>query len=205
MVRQKTNQIWTFCAKLLSDTLFVYEANPLNRLPCNHLPGATPCLAQQLSREDRAAALKIDRVVNQQMLANKIPGVSLAVLRKGKIILLKSYGLANVEHRVPVKPDTVFQSGSMGKQFTAAAVMLLVQENKLSLDDKISKYLPDVPATWKDITVWNLLTHTSGLGDYPPEIDLKRDYAEDELFASFKKARWILNPDRVGITATWVT
>ena len=103
---------------------------------------ATPCLAQQLSREDRAAAVKIDRVVNQQMLANKIPGVSLAILRKGKIILLKSYGLANVEHRVPVKPETVFQSGSMGKQFTAAAVMLLVQENKLSLDDKISKYFP---------------------------------------------------------------
>ena len=149
---------------------------------------ATPCFAQHLTREDRAAALRIERVVNRQMLANKIPGVSLAVLRKGKIILLKSYGLANVEHRVPVKPETIFQSGSIGKQFTAAAVMLLVQENKLSLDDKISKYFPDAPATWKDITVWNLLTHTSGLGDYPPEIDLKRDYTEDELFASFKKA-----------------
>ena len=149
---------------------------------------ATPCLAQQLSREDRAAVMKIDRVVNRQMLANKIPGVSLAVLRKGKIILLKSYGLANVEHRVPVKPETVFQSGSIGKQFTAAAVMLLVQENKLSLDDKIIQIFPDVPATWKDITVRNLLTHTSGLGDYPPDIDLKRDYTEDELFASFKKA-----------------
>lgn len=149
---------------------------------------ATPCLAQQLSRKDREAEVKIDRVVNRQMLANKIPGVSLAVLRKGKIVLLKSYGLANVEHRVPVKPETIFQSGSMGKQFTAAAVMLLVQENKLALDDKISKYFPDVPATWKDITVWNLLTHTSGLGDYPTEIDLKRDYTEDEMFASFKKA-----------------
>ena len=149
---------------------------------------ATPGLAQQLSRKDREAEVKIDRVVNQTMLANKIPGVSLAVLRKGKIILLKSYGLANVEHRVPVKPETIFQSGSMGKQFTAAAVMLLVQENKLSLDDKISKYFSDVPATWKDITVWNLLTHTSGLGDYPTEIDLKRDYTEDEMFASFKKA-----------------
>jgi len=148
---------------------------------------ATPCLAQ-MTREDREAAGKVDRVVNQQMLANKIPGVSLAVLRKGKIILLKSYGLANVEHQVPVKPATIFQSGSMGKQFTAAAVMLLVQENKLSLDGKISKYFPGVPATWKDITIRNLLTHTSGLGDYPPEIDLKRDYTEGELLASFKKA-----------------
>jgi CubicO group peptidase (beta-lactamase class C family) len=114
--------------------------------------------------------------------------VSLAVLRHGKIILLKSYGLANVEHEVPVKPETVFESGSIGKQFTAAAVMILAQENKLSLDDKISKYFPDAPASWKDITVWNLLTHTSGLGDYPADIDLKRDYTEDEYFASFKKA-----------------
>ena len=148
---------------------------------------AVPCAAQQVSREDRAALLEVDRVVNQQMLEKKIPGVALAVLRKGKIIHLKSYGLANVEHQVPVKPETIFQSGSIGKQFTAAAVMLLVQENKLSLDDKISKYFPDIPPTWKDITIWNLLTHTSGLGDYPPDIDLKRDYTEAELFASFKQ------------------
>ena len=147
--------------------------------------------AQQITptnREDRAAAARVDRVIEQQMAANKIPGVSLAVLREGKIILLKTYGLANVEHQVPVKPETVFQSGSIGKQFTAAAVMILVQENRLSLDDKISKYFPDVPASWKDMTVWHLLTHTSGLGDYPPEIDLRRDYTEEELFASFKKA-----------------
>ena len=100
---------------------------------------ATSCLAQQLSREDQVALAKIDRVVEQQMLANKIPGVSLAVLRKGKVIHLKRYGLANVEHHVPVKPSTIFQSGSIGKQFTAAAVILLVQENKLALDEKISR------------------------------------------------------------------
>ena len=122
------------------------------------------------------------------MLAHQIPGVSLAVLRRGKIVLLKCYGLANVEHQVPVKPATIFQSGSIGKQFTAAAVMLLVQENRLSLADKISKYFPDSPTAWKDITVWNLLTHTSGLGDYPSEIDLRRDYTEEQLFESFKKA-----------------
>ncbi|HEV8204292.1 MAG TPA: serine hydrolase domain-containing protein, partial [Pyrinomonadaceae bacterium] len=149
---------------------------------------AGTCFAQEISKEDRAAALKIDRVVNEQMAAHKIPGVSLAVLRKGKIVLLKSYGLANVEHQVPVKPETIFQSGSMGKQFTAAAVMILAQENKLSLDDHISKYFPDVPATWKDITIYHLLTHTSGLGDYPPELDLKRDYTEAEMLAAFKKA-----------------
>jgi CubicO group peptidase (beta-lactamase class C family) len=149
---------------------------------------ASTSFAQQISKADRAAALEIDRIVNDQMSANKIPGVSLAVLRKGKIILLKSYGLANVEHKVPVKPETIFQSGSIGKQFTAAAVMILAQDNKLSLDDRISKYFPNLPATWKDITIYHLLTHTSGLGDYPPEIDLKRDYTEEEFLAAFKKA-----------------
>ena len=138
--------------------------------------------------QDRAVEQRIDQVVKEYMSAYKIPGVSFALLRKGKIVLLKSYGLANVELQVPVKPETIFQSGSIGKQFTAAAVMILVQDGKVSLDDKISKYIPDVPATWKDITVWNLLTHTSGLGDYPTEIDLRRDYTEDQFLESFKKA-----------------
>ena len=123
------------------------------------------CFGQQGSSEDRSAAVRIDRIVRQEMLAHQVPGISLAVLRRGKIVLLKSYGFANVEHQVPVKAETIFQSGSIGKQFTAAAVMILVQENKLSLDDKISKYFPDAPPAWKDITVWHLLTHTSGLGD----------------------------------------
>ena len=143
-----------------------------------------PCLAQQ----DSVAEANIDRVIRQHMFAQKIPGVSLAVLREGRIVLLKSYGLANVEHQVPVKPETIFQTGSIGKQFTAAAVMILVQEKKLSLDDKIAKYFPDAPPTWKDITVRHLLTHTSGFGDYPSDLDLRRDYTEDEFFASFKKA-----------------
>src|SRR6185503_1500325 len=78
----------------------------------------------------------IDRVVRAEMLDHNIPGLSVAVLRNGRISILKSYGLANVEHRISVKPETVFQSGSIAKQFTAAAVMILVEEGKISLDDK---------------------------------------------------------------------
>jgi CubicO group peptidase (beta-lactamase class C family) len=130
----------------------------------------------------------IDRFLKAEMARQKIPGISLAVLRRGKIIHLKSYGLANVEHRVPVKPETVFQSGSIGKQFTAMAIMILVEEGKISLDDKITKYFPDAPDAWKNITVRHLLTHTSGMGDYPPEVDLRRDYTEDEYLAFIKKS-----------------
>src|ERR1051326_5120961 len=99
---------------------------------------SAPCFAQGTTK-DRAAAERVDRVGKQHMLANKVPGGELAVVRHGTVILLNSCGTANVEHQVSVKPETVFQSGSIGKQFTAAAVMILAQENKLSLDDKISK------------------------------------------------------------------
>ena len=146
------------------------------------LLAAVPCDAQ------RKLSTKVDAYIKAEMQKEKIPGISLAIIRNGKIALLRSYGLANVEHQVPVKPETVFQSGSIGKQFTAAAVMILVQEGKLSLDDKIAKFFPDVPPTWSGITVRHLLNHTSGLGDYPPEIELARNYTEEQLFEFFKKA-----------------
>jgi len=145
-------------------------------------PGAFTALAQ----DDTAS--RIDKFVTSEMQARKIPGVAVAIVRDGKIAVLKTYGIANLEHRIPVKPETVFQSGSIGKQFTAAAIMLLVQDGKLSLEDQIKQHIPNVPDSWKDITVRHLLTHTSGLGDYPPEIDLRRDYSEQQLLEAFKKA-----------------
>ena len=81
-------------------------------------------------------------------------------------MLAKGYGLANVELSVPVKAETIFQSGSVGKQFVSAAVMMLVEEGKVSLDDSITKYFPDAPESWKPILVKNLLSHTSGLSEY---------------------------------------
>ena len=142
---------------------------------------SAPCAAQ------RIPAAKIDAYVKAEMRKQQIPGISLVILRNGRIALLRSYGLANVEHRVRVKPETVFQSGSIGKQFTAAAIMILVQDGKISLDDRLAKFFPDVPATWSKITVRHLLNHTSGLGDYPPEIELQRNYTEEELFDAFKR------------------
>jgi CubicO group peptidase (beta-lactamase class C family) len=107
------------------------------------------------------------------------------VRHNGKAALLRGYGIANLEHGVRVTPQTVFQSGSMGKQFTAMAVMILVEEKKLALDDPISKYL-DVPKTWSAIRVHHLLTHTSGLGDYPESFSLQQDYTEDDLLNMIK-------------------
>jgi CubicO group peptidase (beta-lactamase class C family) len=95
----------------------------------------------------------------------------------------QGYGLANVEHQVPVKPETIFQSGSLGKQFAATAVMMLVEAGKLALDDPITRYFDAAPAGWRDITVRHLLTHTSGIKDWEGEkdIDYRRDYSEEQL------------------------
>ena len=149
---------------------------------------AAPCIAQQ------GISARIDAYVKAEMRRQQIPGVSLAVVRNGKITLLKSYGFSNVEHQIPVKPETVFQSGSIAKQFTATAVMILVEEGKLSLDDKISKYFREVPEGWKNITVRHLLTHTSGMGDYPSDFDTRRDYTEDEYLAMSKLAPLAFQP-----------
>jgi CubicO group peptidase (beta-lactamase class C family) len=82
----------------------------------------------------------------------------------------------------PVTDETIFQSGSLGKMFTATAVMLEVEDGKLSLDDPLTKFFPDAPATWRSITVRNLLNHTSGIPDYTTStFDYRKDYTEDEL------------------------
>ena len=106
----------------------------------------------------------VDSLVKSEMQKQNIPGISLVVVKDGKIHYVKGYGFANIEHKVAVKPETIFQSGSVGKQFTAFAIMLLVEDGKLSLDDKLTKFFPDAPASWDSITVENLLTHTAGFG-----------------------------------------
>jgi uncharacterized protein (TIGR03435 family) len=131
----------------------------------------------------------IDRFVRDEMGREQVPGLAVGIYSRGKILLAKGYGLANVELNVPVKPETIFQSGSVGKQFVSAAVMMLVDEGKVGLDDSIVKYFPNAPASWKPILVKNLLSHTSGLGEYEtPERSgskgpfyLRLDFSEDEL------------------------
>ena len=146
------------------------------------------CLAQD------SPTSKIDAYIKSEMQKQQLPGVAVEVMRNGEVILAKGYGLANVELQVPVTPETIFQSGSMGKQFTATAIMMLVEEGKLSLDDSITKYFPGAPATWEKITVRHLLTHTGGMTDYPSDFDFRRDYTEDDLLARIKSVPVAFQP-----------
>jgi CubicO group peptidase (beta-lactamase class C family) len=123
----------------------------------------------------------VDEYVQAEMEKQHIPGLSLLVSRDGKPIREQGYGLANVELQVAVKPETVFQSGSVGKQFTASAVMMLVEESKISLEDPLTKFFPEAPAAWKQVTVHELLSHTAGFTDYPKNFNFRKDYTEDEV------------------------
>ncbi|WP_227625070.1 serine hydrolase domain-containing protein [Fimbriimonas ginsengisoli] len=139
----------------------------------------------------------VDDFVRARMLRDKIPGVSLAVIRDGKVIKSAGYGYANLELGATATPNTVYQIGSITKQFTAAAVMLLVQNRKLGLDDRLSKYLPNVPAAWADIRIRHLLTHTAGLegnGITTTEKTFFSDFTEDEILESAKKLPLISKP-----------
>lgn len=124
---------------------------------------------------------EISDYVHSEMQKHHIPGLALLVARSGKIVRAEGFGLANVELQVPVKPETVFQSGSVGKQFTATAVMMLVEEGRIGLDDPLRKYFSDAPASWNEVTVRQLLSHTAGFTDYPEKFDFRKDWTEDEL------------------------
>jgi CubicO group peptidase (beta-lactamase class C family) len=145
--------------------------------------------APRSSLAQRSTVADIDRFVAQEMARQHIPGVAVGVYTNGRIALAKGYGLSNVELNVPVTAATIFQSGSLGKQFTSAAVMMLVEEGKIGLDDSLPRYFPEAPATWRGITIRQLLSHTSGLADYASDsmtkpggpINLRADYTEDQL------------------------
>ncbi len=127
------------------------------------------------------------------------PGCALAVIKDGEIIYKRGYGMANLEHNVPIKPETVFDIGSTSKQFTALSILLLARHGKLSLDDPIQKYLPEMPEYEKPITVRHLVHHTSGIRDYLTlmalaNLPFENDYQEAvvvELIARQKQLNFL--------------
>jgi CubicO group peptidase (beta-lactamase class C family) len=134
-------------------------------------------LALSQSSIDSAVA----EYVKAEMERQHIPGLALLVTRDGKVVRSEGFGLANVEVQVPVKPETIFQSGSVGKQFTATAVMMLVEAGKIGLNDPLTKYFPEAPPSWKNVTVRELLSHTGGFGDYPKDFNFRKDWTEPQL------------------------
>ena len=134
-------------------------------LPALFLVFITECLAQP-DLPDRSKLDSLDSWINNYMLENNIPGCLIAVASKGKILDIRTYGMANVELDVPVTDTTIFEIGSVSKQFIAASTLLLCEKQKLSLNDQIQKFIPDIPGEWYGITIEQLIRHISGIPDY---------------------------------------
>lgn len=133
----------------------------------------TACFAQ----EDSAA--RMEQVVQSYVAAKQFMG-SVLVAHDGKVLLSHGYGSANFEWEVPNSPTTKFRLGSITKQFTAACILLLEERGKLKIDDPVKTYMPDAPATWDKITIYHLLTHTSGI----PSFTGFPDYRSTEAVAT---------------------
>jgi CubicO group peptidase (beta-lactamase class C family) len=122
-------------------------------------------MAQLKLTSDSDLATGINDVLEKTFKPDE-PGAAVIVVRDGKVLFRKGYGLANVELGVSVEPDMVFRLGSITKQFTAVAILMLAEQGKLLLDDDLTKFLPDYPTKGQKITVEHLLTHTSGIKNY---------------------------------------
>ncbi len=115
---------------------------------------------------DPSFARAVDSLAEAAIGSGSVAGISVAVARGGRVVIARGYGLADVARNAPVTPSTVFRAGSLAKQFTAAAILRLAEQGRLSLDDEITKHLPDYPVQGHRVLVRHLLAHTSGIRNY---------------------------------------
>lgn len=121
-----------------------------------------------------------------------VPGCALGIIKDGKLIYAKGYGMANMEYEIPNSPNSVFRIGSTSKQFTAACIVLLAEKGKLNLDNKLSQYFPDFPKYANSISVRNLLNHTSGIRDYLT-ISYLKGLGDDDYYKDIDIMNWLVN------------
>ncbi|MFN7944691.1 MAG: serine hydrolase [Blastocatellia bacterium] len=145
--------------------------------------------AQAAKMSDRELTAAISALLDQTYKPDQ-PGAAVIVVRDGQVVFRKGYGMASLELGVPIEPDMIFRIGSITKQFTAVATLMLAEQGKLSLSDEITRFLPDYPVNGKKITIEHLLTHTSGIKSYtslPEWLPLwRKDLSLTELIALFK-------------------
>jgi D-alanyl-D-alanine carboxypeptidase len=151
-----------------------------------------PCaFAQQapVAATEAALAGQIDAAIAGHFKADQ-PGATVIVTKDGKTVLRKAYGLANVENKIALQPDMTMRLGSITKQFTAVAILMLAEQGKLSLDDEIGRYFPDYPAAGKKVTIAQLLNHTSGVSSYTGMrgfgAEMHKDFTVNQMINRFK-------------------
>ena len=151
--------------------------------------------AQQ--KDDEQLVTYFDKILSEQFKTDE-PGVTALVSRNGQIIYKKAFGMANLELNTPMQMDNVFWVASIGKQFTAVAILQLMEQGKLNLQDEITKFIPDYPTQGNKITIEHLLTHTSGIHNFSgmedPEKKLALDCTPNEVIDFFKNLPMLFAP-----------
>ena len=147
-------------------------------------------VAQGTTKDDKAKTGQYDKFLSEKFAADG-PGCAALVAARGEIIYKKAFGMANLELNVPMHPDMIFRIGSITKQFTAVAVLQLEERGKLSLQDEITRFIPDYPTMGNKITVEHLLTHTSGIRSFTDmkewdDTMRRKDYMPEDLIHFFK-------------------
>jgi CubicO group peptidase (beta-lactamase class C family) len=145
--------------------------------------------ACRLTAQTPALPDAVDGFVKAELARQRIPGMAVAVLRGDSVLLARGYGLADVNRKIPATDSTPFPIGSVTKQFTAAAIVLLSQQGRLQLDDPVTRYLPEGRAEWSGVTIRHLLTHTSGIPE-DTTLDVGRNYTEREMVRSSVRPLW---------------
>lgn len=162
--------------------------------------GSHIAFGQQAGNSQAEISDKFNVLLGAQF-KNDGPGCAALVAKEGKVIYKNAFGMANLELDVPMKPEMVFRIGSITKQFTAVAILQLAEQGKLSLQDTITKFIPDYPVNGKTITIEHLLTHTSGIKSYTGMTEWtaelqKKDFTPEELIGFFKNQPMDFDPGR---------
>jgi len=160
---------------------------------------AGPLASTASAQDTRALVRYVDSVATAAVTEHRTAGVSVAVVKNGRPVLAKGYGFADLENDVPANAETVYRIGSVTKQFTSAAIMRLMEQGKLSLDDTLQKFLPNVPAQGNRVTVRHLLNHSSGIKSYTslgPKWGrvMRLDIAPDSMVALFANELFDFKP-----------
>lgn len=141
---------------------------------------------------------KVDAIAREGIDQKKVASLAVGIVKDGRLVLARGYGFADLENEVPATAETVYRLGSITKQFTATAIMQLVEQDKLSLDDQLTMYLSDYPVGDRKVTIHQLLNHTSGIKSYTGLRDFfkvaRLDHTHDELLAMFKNQPFDFEP-----------
>src|SRR5258707_6573759 len=186
------------CRRTTSPSIMTIRLTRLFGLIGGALMALATLLAAALPAAAETPSQKADALLSGLIETND-PGLAVLVAQNGKILFEKSYGLADREHHVPVIPQTTFRIGSIGKQFTASAILKLQEQGKLSVNDKLSKYIPDFPRG-DEVTLRHLLTHTSGIHSYTEKQGFIESVTSpvkpDDLVNSFKNDPYDFDPGK---------